>query len=134
MLLVRGSRAWVLARRGSINNSSPSLADIVGVWDGSVTNINGTDEIYTVIKANGAAISYDYLGDSFDRGPNCYDKDTYTITDLGGGNFSGDGLVWNAIISNGNLVATGSFEGNAFTITDVPSSLLESDFAPICNF
>ena len=116
----------------SVNNTNPSLADIVGVWDDSVTIDNTTDERYTVIRADGTIGGYDYLGDSFYNGLNCYDKVAdITIIDLGGGDFFINFTIFHVIISDGELVVTNPDSG--VTFTSVPSLMLESDFAPICG-
>ena len=116
----------------SVNNTSPFLVDIAGVWNNSETIDGLTDEVYLVIKTNGTVVFYDYMGDSFDAEANCYMSFTETISDLGGGDFLvGGNWTVHLTISSGNLITT--FDG----ITDPPmppSSLLESDLAPICDF
>ena len=69
------------------NGSDASLSDLLGVWDVSTTYPEGTDEWYIVIKPSGIIVNYDYMGDTIDNGPNCYEQFDYTLVDLGGGAF-----------------------------------------------
>lgn len=51
---------------------------LVGVYDDSYEAFEGViDEYYFAITTNGEDIIYDYRGDSYDLGPNCYLKEAY---------------------------------------------------------
>lgn len=51
------------------------LSSIVGVYDNSYVEDDGTiDEAYTHINDSGTVFYYDYLGDSYTNGPNCYER------------------------------------------------------------
>jgi hypothetical protein len=118
----------------SSNDSDPLLSDISGVWDASRTFGQEVDEYYVIIKESGVTVSYDYDGDSFDQGDNCYYKYSDAISGLGNDDFEiilEDGNIINASmkVSNNDLVVT----VNDFTQTWPKSSLQESDFSPLCS-
>lgn len=116
---------------GSTNTAPPTstsnvvLADIVGVWDTSV----GSDEMYAVFHANGTYSDYDYLGDEAD-GVNCYEKETGTITDLGDGRFRIDDSRFGTFSFSGDTLIFEAPEGPYFLES---TTLLESDFSPLCD-
>lgn len=123
---------------GSGNGGSdiltPSLSDIAGTWDDSETVGEEVDKKYVVIKDYGELITYDYDGDSFDQGSDCYYRFTDSITDLGNGSFeivddSSFRYEVAIAVSNNQLTVT-SVNG---TSTSPSSSLTESDFIPLCN-
>lgn len=124
---------------GGSSSSAPSLADIAGVWDTSVTDGQKIDELYTVITMNGGMIGYDYMGDSADNGQNCYEKESSTtMKDLGNGKFlvvSGEGeRVYVQISLSGNKLRITGEEGNEkFTLTWTRANLLRSDLTPLCS-
>ena len=74
------------------DTSNSSITDIVGVWDDSETLDNGEiDEVYLVIRSSGEVFFYDYDGDSFDKGANCYYSGSFgAFTSLGNANFRFD--------------------------------------------
>ena len=129
--------------------STIELADIIGVWDGSVDHgAEGNDEFYVVVKSNGELTSYDYRGDSYNMGDNCYNLNTIQLTDTGIENtftyiIDGDttSLAFVAEFSGEDLILTGQLDQYFYpshddsAITSVqysPSSLFESDFTPEC--
>lgn len=118
------------------NNDQPSLSDISGIWDARETDGDEVDELYLVIKDYGEIITYDYDGDSYDQGSDCYYKYTdETITDLGNGNFEIYEDYWGSYnvklhISDNQLIGDFS-DGYSFSMPK--SSLKESDFVPLCN-
>ena len=120
----------------SNNNSNTAtdatLSKIAGVWDASTTIGQVTDEFYSVIRNNGTFTDYDYLGDSFDMGPNCYLVSNGTISDQGNGNFTVDGSSLSISINETvNPVTITVVEGNqAITLTKL--TRLESSFTPTC--
>ena len=114
---------------GGVNTSSVSG---VYSWDSSEDG----DEGYWVIDSAGNIAEYDYIGDSFDNGPNCYEVSPYigTLKHVSGATYEIDfpveldfsiKMTFN---SNRVDVDAGS-EGSGFLF---PSSLLESDFSPEC--
>lgn len=109
-----------------------ALADIVGVWDDSKVYSSVTDEMYTVIRADGTGSYYDYMGDSFDNFGNCYEVLlSFTVEDLGGGNFLVDGTnVVHLTITNGALI---SVHSDGTTFTSPPTTLHEFNLAPLCS-
>jgi hypothetical protein len=106
--------------------SGVTLADITGVWDSGV----GDDEVYTVLKADGTYISYDYMGDAVDMGANCYDVETDSITDLGSGQFRLGEDRFGTFYFSGDSLAFEAPEGTYFLES---TTLLETDFSPLCN-
>lgn len=61
---------------GETNTSTDDNAVIetkfVGIWDQTEEIQGETDVIYLYIGSDGVATEYDYDGDSFDQGENCY--------------------------------------------------------------
>ena len=107
--------------------SNVTLADIVGVWDSSI----GSDENYTAFRSNGTYVDYDYQGDAFDMGENCYDVYPGTIEDLGNGRFR---------LDDSDRVGTFSFSGDDLrfqapegTYSLSSTSLSETDLVPECD-
>ena len=130
----------VLAACGGEDDSSTpaTLADLVGVWDGSETVEQKRDELYTVIQESGDFVSYDYMGDSADNGENCYEKSNgASIADQGAGEFiissqfAADETV-SITVSGNSMSLFGEDDEGAYRSNAVKSSLLESDFTPLC--
>jgi hypothetical protein len=118
----------------AISNDAPSLSEIAGVWDASITIDNEVDEVYIVFKDYGDVIIYDYLGDTFDQGVDCYYQSIESITDLGDGSFEivsdySEDIIINIALSGGDLIGTNSY--GEFTFSK--ASLEESDFSPLCS-
>ncbi len=112
----------------------PSLSQISGVWDMTETYNGEEDKYYVVIKDYGEMISYDYDGDSYDKGEDCYWKFTDSITDLGSGFFevideSNYVYTLNASISKNKLTFAYGGEVQSYP----KSSLQESEFVPLCD-
>ena len=124
---------------GGGSSSAPSLVDIAGVWDASETVGQKIDETYTVITINGEMIGYDYMGDSYDQGKNCYDKYlSGMIKNLGNGNFllvdnNGKRDYIQISLSGNKLKLTGEDENIKITVTWTRANLLESDLTPLCS-
>ena len=131
----------LLAGCGSSSDSEKNvtLAGIVGTWDESVELGQEVDELYSIIKADGSIIRYDYYGDSFNQGENCYDKYEYvTLVDQGEGDFSveydGTELATVKLTLSGNTMEISwTDEEGSFTNSSVRSDLTEDDFTPLCN-
>jgi len=116
------------------NITTPSLSEISSVWDMTETDEFGEDQVYLVIKDSGEFIIYDYDGDTWDQGEDCYYKYSETITDLGDGSFeiseySGEYNTFNLSLSDNKLTVINSPE----TYSLPKSSLEESDFVPLCD-
>ncbi|MCP4323505.1 MAG: hypothetical protein GY787_16975 [Alteromonadales bacterium] len=116
------------------NIDEPSLSDISGIWDESETIDEKVDVIYSVIKDHGELILYDYDGDSYHNGDDCYYKYSFTITDLGGGAFEvytpEANVNISIVLSDNKLIATHS-DGSSFTTEK--SSIQESELSPLCS-
>ncbi len=106
----------------SDSNDSSSQTDqiIVGIWDQTEDfGEFGVDEIYLSIDNDGFATEYDYDGDSFDEGENCYfiTRNLYQAVPSGSNfeiTFSGTGesILASAAIEGDELVYT-ALEDNA---------------------
>lgn len=96
------SVVFVLAACGGDSGSgsggeTTSLSDIAGLWDLTYEDQGRIDEIYWGFSASGSFTIYDYFGDSFDNGDNCYFilEDIAEIVHLGGNSFEirfGEGI------------------------------------------
>jgi hypothetical protein len=120
----------------SANIAQPSLAQIDGVWDYTETSQSAVDQIYVSIDSdNNEYIIYDYFGDSFDSGSDCYFKYNEVINDLGFGRFelSNSSEINNSIAY---FQVNISITNNQLVLNDLTyprSSLTESDFTPLCD-
>lgn len=76
------------------------------------------DTIYLFISDTGEVIQYDYLGDDFEQGPNCY-----SVTELSMRYLDDDRYLYD---SQSELIATVS--NNRLSITDVSTG--ETDIIP----
>lgn len=114
---------------GGGDSSSSALTAIAGVWDSSSQEGSVIDVSYTVFNTNGTFVDYDYLGDAFDGGADCYDDYNGTITDQGNGNF---------LLDNNNTIQmsvsgdTLEIISNGTTFTMIRSTRQESSFN-LCN-
>ena len=72
----------------SVNNDTPALSDIAGVWDSSTEEGQQKDENYFEVLPSGAFVFYDYAGDGHDQGDSCYWQGDYSISDAGNGEFT----------------------------------------------
>ena len=118
----------------SSSNTSITLADITGVWDATTTENQQTDETYSIIEENGTVTAYDYQGDSFDNGANCYIKETLSLQDMGDGIFKltdSENETFNflAILSGDEL----TLKDGDTTLILTKTTRLESDFSPLCS-
>jgi len=107
------------------------LASIAGLWDDSYTFPNGTVNItYLQITADGRYANYDYRGDSFDLGLNCYETIEGVISEEDGGGFRavvlGEELRFDAIAEGGQLRVT--FEGGGMTSLAEVTGVSTTDF------
>jgi len=69
------------------NQETSGFSTLVGIWDISTgdpesnTAANNYDELYFVVRDNRTIEYYDYEGDSYGTGFNCYTKSTFRISD-----------------------------------------------------
>lgn len=163
-LLILTVVSSILAGCGSGTSSAPenhnaaisglSLADISGVWDTSEQNEQYIDESYLFINQSGITNDYDYRGDSYDNGQNCYSKSTGTIRSLGDNLFEtidadgfrmifamslADNTLTSDVISINDIPVEDFIEQNSIPVEDFTktffstrSSLNETDFEPLC--
>lgn len=67
---------------------------VAGFWDGTVTYDDGSQDVfYLSITDNGLSTYYDYLGDTFDGGDDCYFIYTETLTYFGNNAYRYEGFV-----------------------------------------
>ncbi|KZY37727.1 MULTISPECIES: hypothetical protein [unclassified Oleiphilus] len=144
----------ILSGCGSSNSTDPSVegafSSIAGVysWDDE-----DGDEGYTEIKSNGEMAKYDYYGDSFDQGDNCYyiETDLQYLTHNSGTSYTINYDVDLSTISeeeiaeyqpqnvtiervSGGLHVTGTYyNGEDYDLVLPITDLVSSDFAPNCD-
>lgn len=118
-----------------------------GVWDGTEDG----DEIYLVVKS-GVWIEYDYLGDSYDNGPNCYTSYILDIENRGDNTYrvfypnltdseysdvkitqSNNNLNFEVIAREISDANASDFAPVGYAFSYKPSTLSESDFSPLCG-
>ncbi len=106
-----GSGSGDLSGGRTNGDLAQSLSDVVGVWDASYQEDGLTDELYWEIDEDGNMSLFDYDGDSFDAGENCYFvlNDVIQIEYAGSGRFTvvdsddGDTDEVEISIANGSL-------------------------------
>jgi len=134
VLSINGTLTWTENNVGSTDNSNGSvngpLTDIAGVWkqdDGYfwTSDRGAAGEVYDIYRQDGTYITFAYY-----IGEGCYDNSAGDYTDLGDGNISIDGDNPYNFILNVNTM-TVSYLNESYTAQR--SSLMESDFTPICN-
>lgn len=143
VLTVSGALTWVAADEdpdapalvGSSGSpggdgSDLTLADLVGIWDATREEDGLEDESYSVFRANGEFFDYDYDGDSFDMGENCYYAEEGTIEDLGNGRFLVDGVNTVTFRASGDELIATSYGVDFFFR---PTAMTEGDFTPLCE-
>jgi len=139
------------SRIGETQTSEANAEKISGVWasgqfkgpsfDELFPDGQYYDEQFTVIKPTGIIVNYDYTGDSYNRGKNCYKKKEGTIKALGNNEFEityeGEDAfirritVERSVVQNIVLVSR-DLSSDEFT-TFLISALFESYFAPLCD-
>ncbi|MBX2836306.1 MAG: hypothetical protein KTR35_05590 [Gammaproteobacteria bacterium] len=93
---------------GAGNSDTSAIA---GLWDFTET-INGEIDVYYIeILADGRFFEWDYQGDSFDQGDNCYLTGEFTITSLGGDRYILQGEEVSMSVSNGELTVVTPNDG-----------------------
>lgn len=97
---------------GGENPASSAPSSISGIWDASEILSDGTFDVrYLEFKDDGTYISYDYAGDDFNRGDNCYIVFNSTYTNISGSLYRLSGIedpVNLSIVGGDVLVATTS--------------------------
>ncbi|OUS36652.1 hypothetical protein A9R00_11460 [Oleispira antarctica] len=122
------------SNNGNENSPGISLESMVGIWDATSESEGDIAEIYYSIKENGEWIEYFYQGDSLDNSENCYTTSKYTVEHLGDNEFEitfseDESNSFNISIDGNDLV----FINSDSTFRFSKSSLLESDFSPLCD-
>ncbi len=118
------------------SNNEEENDSILGLWllnstEGDINYIHITDDVVTF---------YDYMGDEFDEGPDCYnigsdeilavDGNTYTFQDP----FDSEATIDVEITAKGNqLTVVQPFGGATFTITFTKSTVSIDTFTPECD-
>ncbi len=130
----------LLAGCGSESDSAKNatLEDLVGAWDTSDKMEQEIDEAYFIVEENGHTTDFDYDGDSYNKGSNCYYRyDSATLTDLGEGDFlakdSSFESTLNITISGNTITIINSHEDKLYTSEAIKIDRIESDFTPLCN-
>jgi hypothetical protein len=105
---------------------------LVGVWDETYETEEGlVNEHYVVITFQGQYKIYDYQGDSYDQGDNCYDLYSWQMISYGNNEFGFQGLDYTLYLSvSGDILTTWNDEESG----DTPRiDLTTSDFTPLCE-
>lgn len=115
---------------GGNGNTGGALTDITGTWKDDdpatwTSTLGYADEVYVIYKQDGTYLGFDYYASVA-----CYDAFLGDYEDFGGGNISLDGDPPYQFSITGNVM-TVSYLGDSYTATK--STLVESDFTPICN-
>jgi hypothetical protein len=122
----------------SSDSDSLGLADIAGIYAVNFED-DPDDEYYAVIGSDGRYIEYDFQGDSFDLGDNCYIVYRYFAEELGNNSFAVTDLVNDFKLRLRSV--SGGFKSTVFEVNGESvnfesviqrTSLLESDFSPEC--
>lgn len=112
--------------------SVDGLSSIVGIYDWSDTYDGGVvDEWYIGIDAEGNVSDYDYNGDSFDMGSNCYyiDRDWEQLTHVSGSTFNTQNFGEVTVTKNSSgLTITAKDDGELLIVTGEKVTMSESDF------
>ena len=123
---------------GADDASLVALQAISGVWDSSDFDGGQQDVIFSVIRADGSATDYDYLGDEFDNSEDCYLRIDFNFIHEGDSRFSvtssefeDDDTVFDISVQDGNLVTL--LIGTDETENFPPAGLTEADFTPLCD-
>lgn len=117
-----------------LNNTE--FAGLAGVWNASDDFGVEVDELYLVIDANGLFRDYDYMGDTFDQGPNCYELESGWLEK------SGD--LYTLHYEDGQIITDISIEANGDVLSVVNSAedfsadypretRTEEEFVPVCG-
>lgn len=103
-------------------------SDLFGTWE-----TQGEDVQFSVISQNQIVV-YDFLGDAFDDGPDCYVIDTTAVSDITGSSITLTdtelGEVSFAYVLDGDVLTVTAF---GQTITMFRSSRAVSSFTPVCD-
>ena len=92
------------ASQNGVVNDQGSTSAIAGLWDFTQSyGAEGTDVFYILFRSNGTGAVYDWMGDSYDMGENCYTNSEFTFESLGGDRYATPTFAFNASQQNGNL-------------------------------
>jgi hypothetical protein len=126
---------------GGDSGSKAPEKTIVGVWDGTEDmGQEGKDESYLVIDANRSMSFYDYDGDSYDQGDNCYwiFKNFATLVSLGNDRYTLDPVdaeeassVIKLVVAGDSMTATDEESDEAVVMKRTTRQV--SDFTPECD-
>ena len=124
---------------GAVDASQVALQAIVGVWDTTDFEDEQQDVSFSVIRADGSASDYDYLGDEFDNLEDCYLRINFEITHVGDSRFSitsgefenDENDLFDISVQDGNLVT--QLIGDETPDIFPPADLTEADFTPLCG-
>ncbi len=138
-LTILAVSAFTVSCGGSdLDNKQTGVSSISGLyaWD-----YDDGDEAYTHISENGSLSIYDYAGDSFDNGENCYwiAENIATYTHVSEYNYiqevSNTGVTSEISIrrTSSGITVSGVDVDGPFTANFLNSNLSISDFTPTCT-
>ena len=124
---------------GAADASQVALQAIAGVWDTTDFEDEQQDVSFSVIRADGSASDYDYLGDEFDNLEDCYLRINFDITHVGDSRFTitssefenDENDLFDISVQDGNLVTL--LIGDETPDIFPPADLTEADFTPLCD-
>ncbi|NGP75377.1 hypothetical protein G3570_01945 [Balneolaceae bacterium YR4-1] len=118
------------------SNNNDENTSVLGLWQ---LNSNEGDISYVNITTT-TVTSYDYMGDEYDEGPDCYEIDSQEILDVNGSKYTfSDPLNPNSTIevdvtANGNqLTVVQPFGSVSVTLKFSKSNASINSFTPECE-
>lgn len=126
----------LIGLQGCKDSNNTEDDSILGLWqldssEGDVYYVNITTELVTF---------YDYLGDEYDEGPECYEIITYEILDINGDTytfedpFDPETTVEVEVIANGNRLSVSQpFGSGTVTLEFSKSNASIDSFTPECE-
>ncbi len=117
---------------------------LVGIWDISRSHLDANsnsvrNEDYVAVRADKTFAQYDYQGDAWGTGYNCYIKKEgrliFEQTDLERYSYYYNNMWWGYLTINlgGDTPAIERFGQDAFNIPYIAAPYAESDILPICT-
>lgn len=118
------------------SNNNDENTSVLGLWQ---LDSNEGDINYVNITTT-AVTSYDYMGDEYDEGPDCYEIDTQEILDVNGSKytftdpFNSNDTIEVDVTANGNQLTVVQPFGNIMvTLKFTKSNASINSFTPECE-
>lgn len=118
------------------NNLDDQTASVLGVWK---LNSSMGDDQHIDISAD-SVTSYDYMGDSYDEGPDCYEITSEQILGIDGNKYTfadpfdpGSTYIVELTRKDNQLTARHNFGDVAITLSFTKSNASVGSFVPACT-